>query len=290
MTIELNQPEGSNFGPQVIELLRIIQAIETDTTDREIIFDFSRITFVRPLFILTLAGLIYKLRRDGKTVNCINNSHDYLNLIYFYEGLKPDNHSDWKSLLSTYAAKNYVPILNFPTSKNAEAVQIRNNSLSCLNGIIRQKLNLDANSYNAISYLISEMTDNISDHSGEDRGWLFAQYYPEGRFIDICILDTGKTILNSYHDNGFDEIESQTEAIQRATEGLSTKSSERGRGIPTTRKLIVTGMQGKFGLVSGNAILQNERITELPASWPGTFLALRVPQNPQNFNFYDFIE
>ncbi len=290
MKIELNQPDGSNFGPQIIELLRVIEMINSNTSDTEIVFDLSKITCVRPLFTLSLAGLIDNLKKNGKTVKCIYNAQDYLNLIYFFDGLKPDEHKNWKDLLAQYSAKNYVPILNFPTTKNESAVQIRNNSLSCLNQILRNKLDLDSNSFNAISYLISEMTDNISDHSGSERGWLFAQYYPADRFIDICILDTGKTILNSYSDGGFDEITTQAEAIQKATEGLSTKSNERGRGIPTTRRLIVNGMQGKFGLVSGNAILQNERITTLPTNWPGTFLALRVPQNPPNFNFYDYVE
>ncbi len=289
MTIVLNQPEGSNFGPQIIEILRVIDLINSNQNENEIIFDLSQITFVRPLFILTLAGLIDHLISDGKTVTCINDSHDYFNLIYFYRGFRPDEHGNWQDILVQYATKNYVPILNFPTTKDETAVLIKNNSLTCLNRILRNKLSLDSNSYNAISYLISEMTDNITDHSGKTRGWLFAQYYPTDRFIDICILDTGKTILNSYKDGGFDEIMTQTEAIQKATEGLSTKSSERGRGIPTTRRLIVNGMQGKFGLVSGNAILQNESITQLPTTWPGTFLALRVPQIPLDFNFYDYV-
>lgn len=290
MTIHLNQPEGSKYGPQIIELIRIIDEIKINDDKEKIVFDFFKITFVRPLFILTLAGLIYKLRREGRTVSCINDTRDYLNLIYFNEGLKPDEHPDWKNLLLKYSSKNYLPILNFPTSKNEKDVKIRNDSLSCLNQIIKKKLSLDANTYNAVSYLISEMTDNISDHSGEDRGWLLAQYYPEEKFIDICILDTGKTILNSYLDNGFHEIGSQVEAIQKATEGLSTKDKDRGKGIPTTRRLIVNGMSGKFGLVSGNAILQNEKITSLPSFWQGTFLALRVPQKPVDFNFYKYLE
>jgi anti-sigma regulatory factor (Ser/Thr protein kinase) len=289
MKIKLIQPEGDLYGTQIIELLKVIDIIN-QSPDNEIILDFSNISFVRPLFILSLSGLIHKLRKEGKTVFMENFKNSYFELIRFEKGLSPDNFENWEEELLNFQDKSYFPIINFPTFKDAISVKLRNDSLTCINRLIKNSLMLDSNTYNAISYLISEMTDNISDHSGEERGWLFAQYYSDKKFIDICILDTGKTILGSYQNNGFKEIKTSTQALECATKGLSTKNIERGKGIPTTRKLIVNGMTGKFGLVSGNAILQNDQITELPTTWPGTFLALRIPQKPPNFDFYQFVE
>ena len=192
-------------------------------------------------------------------------------------------------VLSHYSEKSYIPIINFSTAADETSIKIRNNVLSSLNKIIGNKLKLDVNIYTAISYLVSEMTDNNAEHSGENIGWLFAQYYPEDKFIDLCILDTGKTILGSYAQSGFNKIDNHANAIEQATKGVSTKAKERGYGIPTSRKIIVDGLKGRFGLVSGDAILQNEKITTIPAYWPGTFLTLRIPQKPLNFNIYEYI-
>lgn len=289
MLIRFNQPEGNLFGPQIIELMRVIREINSNS-EQDIEFDFSQITFFRPLFTLTLTGLIFRLRNEGRTVTLNNLNNEYYKFIFFEKGMMPDDMADWEVQLSNYSSKSYFPILNFPTSKDPDNVKLRNDSISCVARLIKQKINPQPDVFNAISYLISEMTDNISDHSGAERGFLFAQYYAAENYIDICILDTGKTILGSYLDGGVDGITNSMIAIEKATQGLSTKDKQRGKGIPTSRKLIVNGMKGKFGLVSGNAILQNEQITELPTTWPGTFLALRIPKTPAEFDFYKYID
>ena len=87
-----------------------------------------------------------------------------------------------------------------------------------------------------------------------------------------------------------------------AQEGYSTKdrpnAENRGYGISTSLKMVVKGLKGHFAILSGNALLINsalkaKEIFELPdkIEWNGTMIVIRIPiPNPNNFNFYDYIE
>ncbi|MFH1320857.1 MAG: hypothetical protein ABII90_09430 [Bacteroidota bacterium] len=54
LTITLNQPPLDNIGPQLMERVKAIAKINSHKGKKEIIFDFKKITFVHPVFILFL--------------------------------------------------------------------------------------------------------------------------------------------------------------------------------------------------------------------------------------------
>lgn len=290
LNITLNQPQNDNIGSQLMVLVEAMKIIEKYKTDKEITFDFSKISFVHPVFITSVSSLMSYLSENGYNVYhcCINGS--YLQTMCFPLGLKPDELPRWEEMLDNYKGKNYLPVINLPTSRKNQETEIRENLLSKINTLLEINLNLNANYKSAVSYLISEMTDNIVDHSGVSRGWLSAQYYPSKKFLDVCIIDTGKTILGSYAEKGVNDIKNDIIAIEKATSGLSTKDKERGYGIRTTKAMIEEGLKGKFILISGRAILSNNQLTEFPVKWNGTILALRIPQNVANFHYSDFLK
>ena len=53
--------------------------------------------------------------------------------------------------------------------------------------------------------------------------------------------------------------------------------------------MIEEGLKGKFVLVSGNAMLFNDELVEFPVKWQGTILALRIPQNIENFSYANYL-
>ena len=66
-----------------------------------------------------------------------------------------------------------------------------------------------------------------------------AQSYPNQGYTDICIADTGHTIIGSYAENPRTaEISSDIEAIQAAVNGISAKNlpnaENRGYGFRTS--------------------------------------------------------
>src|SRR5260221_14762256 len=98
MVITLKQYKGTNFGKQIYELIRIVKEINAHSLDREVVFDFGQITFVHPLFILTLCGLISYLENHRYTVSCIHTNNYYLKAIHFPEGFKPDQTINWEDV------------------------------------------------------------------------------------------------------------------------------------------------------------------------------------------------
>lgn len=136
-------------------------------------------------------------------------------------------------------------------------------------------------------YLLDEAINNIVDHSREERGYIFAQYFPSKTYIDICIADTGIGILNTYLEKGDIPITTDKEAVMLAANGKSTKNrpenESRGYGISTSKEMLVSGLMGKYFLMSGRAFLiktiEKEEIIEIPSSlnWKGSIVALRIP-------------
>jgi len=288
LSITINQPANDSIGSQLTVLIEVLKKIKQENK-KEIIFDFSKIKFVYPVFITSISSLMADLIKNGYAIYHSGINTSYLQTVFFPDGLKPDELPLWETTLNNYNGKTYLPVVNFSASRKKEETDIRENVLSKINSLLENNLKLNANYKTAISYIISEITDNIVDHSGVDRGWLSAQYYPAEQFLDVCIIDTGKTILGSYKDNKVAGINNDFEAIEMAMKGVSTKDKERGFGMRTSKKLIEEGLKGKFVLISGSAMLFNNELIEFPVKWEGTILALRIPQNIENFKYSTYL-
>ena len=53
---------------------------------------------------------------------------------------------------------------------------------------------------NAVHYPITEIVTNIFDHSQQDQGFIFGQFYPKKNYLDICIVDCGRGLSKAYAD------------------------------------------------------------------------------------------
>ena len=291
--LQFEQPRNNNLGAQLKEIIDFIRFINENPQAKNIIISLTNIRFVQPTFILALAALSDSLGKRGSALAIDQPAEglctSYLNKIKFPMGIKPDELISWESKLKKYRYKTFLPIINFPTDKSEVNSSVRERLFSQLNFLIRDRLNLESDYENAVSYLISEISDNIIEHSGDERGWLMVQYYPNTLYLDICIVDTGKTILGSYLDSGRSDIKDDTTAIEKALEGISTKSIERGTGLRTSRAISMDGLEGDFVLYSGHALYFKKCINYLPIRWPGTFVAIRIKRRVLNFSIYNFV-
>ena len=115
-----------------------------------------------------------------------------------------------------------------------------------------------------------------------------AQFYPSNKYLDICILDNGLTLMGSYKKHKYN-VKNDLEAVSKAHSGLSTKNKERGRGIPTSYDMIIKGLKGEFCLMSGNGLILNNKLIEMPVSYNGTVIAIRIPSKKKNFIYSKYI-
>ena len=141
---------------------------------------------------------------------------------------------------------------------------------SLVENLIIRQLGIQSNVANGLKYLIDETLDNITEHSESDRGYIFAQAYPQKGFLDVCIADTGVTLLGSYQKLQGNEITTDSEAIRAANRGHSSKnvgeSESRGFGIMTSKRM-PDGLR-----------------------WPGTIVAMRIPYYSKEFDYIKYVE
>lgn len=276
-------------------VVKIMSQIEA-TKENNIIIDFSDAHFVSPVFVLSL--IIY-LSKCGKSIT-VQNVPDYLAVIGLDSGgIKPDQirQTEFLAILERYASKTYIPIINFDAHRNSDAKEVVSSLVE--NMIIRQ-LSIQHNVANGFKYMVDEILDNITEHSESDRGYIFAQAYPNKAFLDVCIADSGVTLLGSYQKLPGNEIASDMEAIRAANRGISSKNlpdaENRGYGIRTSKGMLVDGLGGQFMMISGSGLYfkrpDYDSFFRMPDGlrWNGTIVALRIPYQSDKFNYINYIE
>lgn len=296
MEIKLNTniPED-RMSDGILAALNVIERIN-EATDNNITIDFSEVRNVSPLYILSLVIFFNNCDKRIKIVNISN----YLQLIYFKYGIFPDkmSESEFIHIMSRYSNKTFIPIINFPSTKNKE--NAKDNILVHVESTIIEQLNIAPNVIIGLKYLLGEYIDNIIQHANSERGYISAQSYPDKGYIDICIADNGITLLGSYKASNDNDIENDLEAIQAANRGISTKNlphaENRGYGIITSKKMLVDGLRGSLIMASGNALYihnhNEECFIEITSDirCNGTIIALRIPYVKKDFQYINYIE
>jgi len=273
---------------------------ETETAD-VVQWDFADVTFLHPFFLAPLA--IYK-NTSGKIIECINMSlriQSYLNSICFDRMLHfgQEKREEVEFVMQKYTDKTYLPLCSFAmTDSNKDTFG------SIMKTVLMKQANIGQGGSSSLSYLISELLDNIYEHSQSLNGYVFSQYLEREGVIDLCIADTGITIAGSFERTGLyqEEIDgNETEALKLANEGYSTKNrpeaENRGYGISTSKEMLVVGMKGAFFMLSGGAFHRYEHgandYIDLKNifRWHGTVVLMRIPVVlPQDFNYIDYLE
>lgn len=295
-----NVQEDERIGSSFNHLIRVVE--ETNNAPDKVIWDFKEVRFLHPFFLAPLA--IYK-QQSAKEIICESISmpmQSYLNNIYFDRMLHFENASKETAemVMEQYASKSYIPLCSFSmTDVNKDAFG------SIVRNIIVHQTKVDTKISTSISYFLSELIDNIYEHSKSPNGYLFSQYLEREGCIDICIADTGITVFNSFKEAGLfqQEIgEDESEALRMANEGRSTKnrpgSENRGYGLSTSKRMLVEGLGGSFFMLSGCAFHRYEKqslnyyvdISNF-FHWKGTIILLRIPVlTPNNFNYINYLE
>lgn len=292
---------SDNFGDPINLLKGYVSQIANDISGAPIHVDFSSTRFTSPFVLAGLSALVDRFNSRGIEVIKNPNITNYLDTINFPSGIyfQYESLDQIEQRFATFQGKTYIPLLNFPAGKSEADNKTREKTLSAIHSLLKHQVGLSGQMFMAIAHFIDELTNNVSDHSGADSGKIFAQYYPSKNYLDLCIVDSGKGLQQSYLNSGKFNPQTDEEAIDLALNGRSTKPDAitRGFGIPSSRRMLKEGLRGRFYLWTGNASFYEDaertEILSFPTSyrWKGCFIALRIPtQNIANFNIYTFVE
>lgn len=281
-----------NFGAplhRLFELLDVVQGLGSDT----LLLDYSEARFTHPFLTAGISGLKEAMGLQLLVPSdAFKQSHiqEYMNVVTYPDGVKypypyPGNtHTLKQELIS----KTYIPILNFPTDSSTQSEEFRDELISAFEALLIEMGHLSGETLYAVKWLISEGIDNMVEHAQVASGKIFAQAFPTKQYLDLCLLDMGRTLLETYQEDDrgrYSDVNDDLKAIKAAANGKSTKdyANSRGYGISDSRGILTTGLGGHFFMMSGNAwFYQNiERAWSGPlprrAHWPGHYIAVRIP-------------
>jgi len=281
-----------NFGSALHALLGLLEFVgEHSNSIIELKYDDA--LFTHPFLTAGISGINEKFSsRLLISANNFNHHHiqSYMSLVNYPDGIQipwpyPANIDN---LMLAFRDRFFLPILNFPVDDSDEADKFRQVLMSSFESLLINQGDLKGETIVAIKYFINEMIDNMVNHSFVPTGKIFAQAFPNKRFMDICLLDSGRTLLDSYKKDErsrYPLIFSHLQAIEAAVNGKSTKDMEisRGYGISTSRRMLTEGLRGNFFMLSGSAWFYQDFKTEASGDfgskvfWPGVYTAIRIP-------------
>lgn len=204
---------GLSFGNPINELFRIVRYVEANKNNR-ITVSLKHCRFGSPVILLGIKMLEQFYQRKGYAVEIdpLSFSRDfngYLACIGFQEMLLPDRFSPdaFKDHIGLYIEKTYFPMVSFPARLTDIASIYREYLLDAIGAHLKNRLALSGGMYQAISYLLDEIVNNVKDHSREEKGYIFTQFYPSRGLLDICIGDLGIQFMGSYQNIGRTELD-----------------------------------------------------------------------------------
>lgn len=299
MNIDATVHVGSEFLSGLREALLIFNRIER-SSDTDNVLTFEEGAFATPLFLSALLARKFDPLASRRIELDVRSS--YLCTICFDKGgISTDDLDDIEEYLGSYRDKSYIPIMRFPLLGERSRANVTSVGSAVAN-LLRSRLDLNGRIFTGVNYLISEILDNVIEHSFSHGGGIVCQDYARKGYMDICVFDNGVTIPGSYRraklldDRSTDAQALQTTINRRLSTKNTAGSVNRGFGISSSRQMLVHGLQGEFLIFSGSALYvstpREEKVFPLPnhLGLHGTIVGLRIPRFVDDFNPSDYYE
>ncbi|GJD85756.1 hypothetical protein [Methylobacterium haplocladii] len=189
----------------------------------KVIIDFGFLGFIHPSGVTFLSNFVHWLHHRGLRCDFYQHTrngqaHRFLDDSLFFE-----QHLGNK--LNVYRG----PRRTTQHLRRVEHAESHYFIRGTLGPWLADALNTNNASLYPFQVCLSEIFNNIQDHSDRDNGSIFAQHFPNINLVRIAIADFGRGIPHNVA-NVVPDI-SHNEAIIKAVEaGFSTKSTPRNRG------------------------------------------------------------
>ena len=206
--IIVNQPKSDKMVDQLASLYyALIQLDKNEAAN----FDLSQLNFVGSLLLTTLASYVKDTDSDYISPDNVD-LRSYLKTIAFPNCLK--------TISSIQKRKNYLPLSLIEKSNNPNE---KEEILNCFYNLIYKLTGEIPKTQNALIYPISELVNNIFEHSKKKQGVISGQTFPKKNFLEISIVDRGRGISASYKEALNKEYTDEM-ALKQSMLGQSSKS------------------------------------------------------------------
>lgn len=284
-TILVPRPKNEFLASQLVSLYHTFR--QPFNEGGVVNFDLSSIPWFCPALLLPISAYIHSTSSLYTVTDGDSPAKTYLDAVHFPNGV--DSVSIFEAQIQK--DKTFIPISVLKRKSGVERERLETMFGQMVNRVIAA----DEGVQNAIYYPISELVTNIFEHSKKNEGYIFGQWYPKKNYLNMCIVDLGRGLTQTYKDEK-KIILTDEEAISAVMNGESTKTNkERGYGVRTSKQVVCKALKGEFMLVSGSAALlateKGERLVTLPEfKWQGVIIAYRIPKPTQPIDIYPYLE
>jgi len=270
-----------------LALLSWVNEIPVKESDfKEVIFDLTNCKFIETHDVVVLSCICNFYKESGIKISfSINHGGSvfkYLANIGFFNYFN-------------YPLMGYEPIDSLTTNKLSHVIEEYANSYPDIFVRYFERNLFEGKNLSSLGSTLSELLNNICDHSKTKNAFTLGQYFPKKEYIKLCICDLGagipKTILN-YMNAINSPLENELKAFELALQlGFSTKSTPRNRGLGlATVKSIIQNLQGYVYIFSNSVVYlanfesSDEKkhhiyLKQKSSDFPGTFILIKINTN-----------
>ena len=270
------------------QLKSLYETFKNATPKENLNFDLSQLDFACPLLILPICSYLNTTKSEF-VISEGSKIKSYLDTINFPKGTSSVPSFRQK----IQANKNYIPISVLMREGAVERERLE----GLFSTMVYKAIDVSSieGVRNAVYYPISELITNIFEHSKENQGFVFGQFYPKKEWLDICIVDRGRGLAAAYQQEKNLNL-SDGDAIAEVMKGNSTKpDKERGYGVRTSKRVVCEALGGEFTIISGSSALlvskDKEKLVSLPNFyWQGVIIAYRIPKPKHPIDISPYLE
>lgn len=271
--------------------IKFRQYVDDWSNGSELSIDMTKVEFIDPAGMVSLSNIIQWSKKnksveitfvvDDRTQNDKNRSAmEYLSDCGFFANFGEPAIFKHPQLRSTTLALKEV--------ETHQAFQWK--QLELMSWLRKQTHR--QNEFSSIGVAIDEIFNNISDHSKENIGCIFGQFYPKTNQIVISISDFGVGIPQTIRQK-FGLKLTDDELIEYALkEGVSSQSvpQNRGAGLANIMRTLTRDGISTVTIISNCGMIElsdNQVVNRklFQKSYPGTFFELKI--DASNESLYD---
>lgn len=238
-----------------------------------ILFDFNGLEFIDPSGVVTLWNMVELFESKYECQINYSTPRDY---IAKPRSFKAIDYLDDSLFFQKVMGKKLHPFsAERSTTNGLEKLKSGYFNSAYIDRTIhwlQQSVSLQSHSFSFLGTALSELFNNINDHSQSPvGGCAFAQHYPSNKEITLCISDAGRGIPNSMRekytvDHTGKKLDKDCLLIDYATNHkISTRSKPNNAGLGLENLLgIMKSNKGTIKILSNNGVLEYNYSGDIP--------------------------
>jgi anti-sigma regulatory factor (Ser/Thr protein kinase) len=241
-------------GSRLSELAPQIEAAAGGRIPDQLSIDFSGLEFIKPCGVVFLSNLVHWLAIKSCKVVFVECSTRTQPISYLDDSLFFEQHLGRKLNEAASPRSTTRPLIKIAQPESHAWLDTN------LVPWLAARLGITRASVGPFRASISELFNNIKDHTKLDIGSIFVQHFPRIDRIEIAVSDFGQGIPASIRAKLPDLTDGQ--AIRKAVEeGFTTQSlpTNRGAGLDYLLRVVVLGNGGSVTIYSGRGIVRFDR-------------------------------